>query len=153
MVIKREQSRYFRNLVGDVITYGLDGRQAQEYIRIQMANAGYEQTVFHPKTIRRVKSELQNDTTTQKWYGHFARIGFVKLHKELMDDLKKSYQDTMKQLFQEQLKSPRSEGLIIRLKTLQLEQGNQLEEFALGNPVIAGLKAKLDKQIEEEIAK
>ena len=152
--VSMEQHRFFRKLVGDVITYGLNNAQALEYIRIEMASAGYEKTTYDRRRLNTIKTELQNDTTTQKWYGHFARIGFVKLHKQLMENLQKSYNDTLHQLFQEQLKSPRNEGLIIRLKMLEVEQGNQLEEYALGNPIIAGLKAKLDKQIaEKEIAK
>ena len=117
-----------------------------------MSAAGFEKTEFDVRTIQTITVELQNDTHTTKWYSQFARIGFVKIHKMLVEDLEKAYRDTQRQLFQEQIKSPRNEGLIIRLKTLQIEQGDQLEELALGNPVIAALKAKLDKA-ENKITK
>jgi len=145
MRLKPVQSKYLRNLVGDCITYGLTPDQELEYIRIEMKRMGFEKTEFESRVVRKIKQELESDTTTQKWYDRFARIGFVKLHKKLIDDLQRQYDDTLKQLFVEEVKSPRSEGMIIRLKTIMIEQGNQLEELALGNPTIALLKQKLDK--------
>jgi hypothetical protein len=40
-----------------------------------------------------------------------------------MEDIQRQYDDTMHQLFvEEELKSPRKEGIICRLKMLEIEQ-------------------------------
>jgi hypothetical protein len=63
-----------------------------------------------------------------------------------MEDIQRQYDDTMHQLFvEEELKSPRNEGIICRLKMLEIEQVNMLSDMAAGSPIIAAMKAKLEK--------
>jgi hypothetical protein len=62
-----------------------------------------------------------------------------------MESLEKSYDDTMHQLLIEQRKNPRNEIVILKLKGDQRQTGLMLSQMSLGTPVIAGVKAKLDK--------
>jgi hypothetical protein len=65
---------------------------------------------------------------------------------KLMQDLERQYDDTMHQLFvEEKTKTPRDEGLILKLKKEHRETAMMLGEFSAGTPVIAGVKAKFDK--------
>ena len=143
--ITRAQSKFLTKLCADCITYGMPPRAALEYIRVEMEYAGYEHTVFDIGTLERRKKALENDAHVGQWYNRFQRIGFVKMHMKLIEDLQRQYDDTMKELFFQETQQPRNNGLIIRLKTLMIEQGNQLEEYALGSPVLAGVMKKLEK--------
>lgn len=142
--LTRIESRLLRKLVGDCDTYGLKPEAELLYIRQEL---GKDVDI---RTVNRIKVELQNDSTTKKWYSTFAKIGFVKTHKKLVEDLQRSYDDTMNRLFQEELKSPRNEGIVLRLKLDQRESALLIKEFSLGNPIIAAMQAKLDKA---EVAK
>jgi hypothetical protein len=97
------------------------------------------------RTYFRGRNKLMSDKTRDTWFSHITRIEFVEIQKKLIEDLKRSYDDTMHQLFVEERKDPRNEGLIIRLKKDQTEAANVLSEFSLGNPIIAGIKNKLDR--------
>jgi hypothetical protein len=138
--LTKDKSAFLDKLVSDCITYGLDLREALEYIGRE-----YPDCAISERTYFRRKRRLLTNQTRDSWFSHFTRIGFVQLHKKLMEGLEKSYEDTMHQLFVEQYKNPRNEPLIIKLKMTLMEQIDMIAELALGTPVMAGISARLDK--------
>lgn len=139
--ISKDKSILLDKLISDCISFGLHLREALEYIRREYTyNSVSERTYF------RRRKKLLSDNTRDSWFSHHCRIGFVELHKKVMEDLQRQYDDTIHQLFiEEKTKDPRDEELIINLKKLYLEIAHELSEFAVGTPVIAGIKFKLDK--------
>jgi hypothetical protein len=138
--VTKDKSQLLDKLVSDSITFGLNLKEALEYIRRECPDC-----VISERTYFRRRRRLLTDKTRNSWFSHFTRIGFVQLHKKLMEGLEKCYEDTMHQLFVEQHKNPRNESLIIKLKMTHMEQVDMLAELSLGTPVIAAISAKLDK--------
>lgn len=138
--LTKDKSLLLDKLISDCITFGLSVKEGLEYIgRESPGEPIAERTYF------RRRRKLLADKTRVSWFSNFTRIGFVQLHKKLMEGLEKSYEDTMHQLFVEQRKIPRNEPLIIKLKMTHMEQVDMLAELSLGTPVIAAISAKLDK--------
>lgn len=138
--LTKDKSILLDKLISDCITFGLHATEGLEYIRRE-----YTGSSISERTYFRRRKRLLSDKTRNSWFSHFTRIGFVQLHKKLIEGLEKSYEDTMHQLFIEQHKNPRNESLIIKMKMTHMEQVDMLAEMSLGTPVIAAISAKLDK--------
>jgi hypothetical protein len=138
--ITKDKSLLLDKLISDCITFGLHVEEALEYIRKE-----YPGGTIAERTYFRRRKRLLSDDTRNSWFSYFCRIGFVELHKKVMNGLEKSYDDTMHQLFVEQTRSLRNEDLILKLKKEHREAALELSEMSLGTPIIAGMKAKLDK--------
>src|SRR5687767_12902200 len=102
--VTKEKSQFLDKLISDCITFGLDLKESLEYIRRE-----YPDNPIGERTYFRRRKKLLSDEKRNSWFSHFTRIGFVQLHKKLMEGLEKSYEDTMHQLFLEQRKNPRNE--------------------------------------------
>ena len=145
--MKKEQRLLLRKLCGDCIAYGLKNEAELLYVKQQLGVS------VDIRTINRYKSELRSDDSTRQWYSDFARINFVRNHQKILDDLERLYDDTNRRIFEEGLKSPRQEGLIIRLKADLKETMLMLHEFGTDTPVMDAIRQKIDgnkKKIPEE---
>jgi len=144
--LKKEQREVLLKLVGNCITYNLKPEAELLYVKQEL---GVEVNI---RTINKYKKQLREDETTRKWYSDFARFRFVNKHAKMMDDLDRMYDDTNRQIFVEQMKSPRNEGVIIRLKTLLIDIMIQIGEFSADTPTMDAIRAKIDKanKIEAE---
>jgi len=138
--ITKDKSLLLDKLISDCVTFGLDLKESLEYIRKE-----YPDGSIGERTYFRRRKKLLSDKTRNSWFSYFCRIGFVEVHKKLMEDVQRQYDDTIHEIYVQMNKSPRNEDLIIRLKKLYLEIAHELAEFSVGIPVIAGVKEKLDK--------
>jgi hypothetical protein len=138
--LTKDKSILLDKLISDCITFGLHVKEALEYIRGECPPNG-----IGDRTYFRRRKKLLSDKSRDSWFSQFTRIGFVELHKKVMESLEKSYDDTMHQLLIEQRKNPRNEIVILKLKGDQRKTGLMLSQMSLGTHVIAGVKAKLDK--------
>jgi hypothetical protein len=138
--LTRDRSILLDKLVSDCITYGLSVDESLEYIKRQFGEIK-ERTFFRRK--RKVKSDKSN----MEWFSYFTRIGFVELHRKQMDILEMIQDDSLRRLYDEKLKpvEQRDDYLILKLKKEIRENGNELSEFSLGTPTIAGVHARLDR--------
>ncbi len=112
--------------------------EALEYIK-------REYGLINRRTYYRRRNKLLSDDTRNSWYSYFTRIGFVELHKEQMDTIQIIQDDSLRRFYLEATKENRDENLILRLKNEIRETSKLLSEFSLGTPVVAGIKAKLEK--------
>lgn len=141
--LTKDRSALLDKLVGDCVAYSLKPKESLEYI-------GREYGVIDERTYFRRRKRLLSEETTSKWYSDFARIRFVRLHSKIIDDLERSYNDTNAQIFAETLKTPRSEGLIIRLKQKLEETAEIMSEFASDTPVIDAIRQKIEGNKEQQ---
>lgn len=108
--VTKDKSAFLDKLVSDCITFGLNLQEALKYIKRECPHCAISE-----RTYFRRRRKLLSDETRNSWFSHFTRIGFVQLHKKLMEDLEKSYEDTMHQLFIETRKNPRNKAECMEL--------------------------------------
>lgn len=141
--LTRDRSILLDKLVGDCITYGLSVDESLEYIKRNFGE-------IKERVLFRRKKKIKSEESLMGWTNHLTRIGFLEIHRRIMEDLEREYNDTMHQLHLEETKSPRDEYLIVKMKTLHLKQAWHLSENSLGVPILAALKAKLDKYQDKD---
>ena len=128
-------------LVTDCITYRLTEKEAHKYIEQEYGRPISSKTYFTIKS----KLESQSEETSLLWLNEFTRIGFVQLHKKLMDNLERIYEDNLNRFFIESRKEPRNEELILKLNANIRENTTLLSNLSMGSPIIAAVKAKLQR--------
>ena len=134
-------------LVSDCITYRLTEKEALQYIEKEYGKSISSKTYFN------IKARVESDDSNQAWFNQFTRIGFVQLHRKLLDNLMKVYEDNMNRFFiiSRELRSGniRDEETIFKLNREIRENTKLLSDLSLGTPIIAAIKSKL-KQHEIE---
>ena len=128
-------------LITDCITYRLTEKEAHKYIEQEYGRPISSKTYFTIKS----KLESQSEETSLLWLNEFTRIGFVQLHKKLMDNLERIYEDNLNRFFIESRKEPRNEELILKLNANIRENTTLLSNLSMGSPIIAAVKAKLQR--------
>ena len=141
--LTRDRSALLNKLVGDCIAYSLKPKESLEYIE-------KEYGVISERTYFGRRKKLLSEESTSKWYSDFARIRFVRLHSKIIDDLERSYNDTNAQIFAESRKSPRNEGLIIKLKQKLEETAGVWLQFASDTPVIDAIRQKIEGNKQQQ---
>jgi len=118
----------------------LNPDESMEYIRREFGEIKVR--VFY-----RRKKRLESDETTMAWLNHFTKIGFVQLHRKIMQDMELQIDDTKRTLYEEKQKpvEKRDEYLILKLKKHINESYDYLGKMSVGSPVIAGVHAKIEK--------
>jgi hypothetical protein len=135
-------------LVSDCITYRLTEKEALQYIEKEYGKPISSKTYFN------IKARVESDESNQAWFNQFTRIGFVQLHRKLVDNLMKIYEDNMNRFFvvSQDIRgnNKRDEELILKLNREIRENTKLLSELSLGTPIIAALKSRLLEQHEIE---
>ena len=138
--LTHNDNRLLNELVKDCITYRLKEPEAMRYIAIR-----YGKSIALP-TFRRRKASVLSDESTNMWLNNFTRIGFVKNHQQDIEVIQKLRDDSIRQLFIEQIRKPRDEYKILKLKQDIRDNTQLLSELNLGTPIISAIKAKLESQ-------
>ena len=128
-------------LVTDCITYRLTEKEAHRYIEEEYGKSISSKTYFTIKS----RLESQSEVTSQLWLNEFTRIGFVQHHRKLIDNLERIYEDNLNRFFIESRKEPRNDELILKINANIRENTRLLCELGLGSPIIAAVKAKLQR--------
>lgn len=126
------------------MTYRLTEPEALVYIRQRYG----EEISLGSYKRRRIL--VNSDTSIQRWLNHWTRIGFVKHHKEIIDNAKLLLKDSNRQLIFEENRQVRNEFLIMKLKDDIRQSLILLSELGMGTPIIAEIKANLAKKEEAE---
>lgn len=133
-------------LVSDCITYRLTEKEALQYIEKEYGKPISSKTYFN------IKARVESDELNQACLNQFTRIGFVQLHRKLVDNLMKIYEDNLNRFFivsQDMSgNNKRDEELILKLNREIRENTKLLSELSLGTPIIAALKSRLLQQHE-----
>src|SRR6266498_2166208 len=111
MPITQTENRFLNELVKDCITYGLQEKEALEYIG----------TRFKPVSLsayKHRKAKVLSEDGNKIWLNHFTRIGFVQHHKQQIDTIQRLQNDSLRQFFIETQKQQdqRDEDKISKLK-------------------------------------
>ena len=158
------EGEFLNSLVSDCIVYKLSVQEALLYIQSRFGKS------VSAATYMRRKARLQSDKGADNWLRHFTRIGFVKHHRAILDNIKTILDDSNRRLLIEQQRIMPQEfnnnirqrvkwqrgqaNLIVKLKGDIRESANLLSELGLGTPVVAQIRAKLaekeDKQLETQ---
>ena len=128
-------------LVTDCITYSLTEKETHRYIEEEYGKPKSSKTYFTIKS----RLESQSEVTSQLWLNEFTRIGFVQHHRKLIDNLERIYEDNLNRFFIESRKEPRNDELILKINANIRENTRLLCELGLGSPIIAAVKAKLQR--------
>ena len=138
--LTKEKSVLLDKLVGDCISYSLTPSQALEYIRREFGE-------IKVRVYFRRKKKLESDERVLAWLNHFTKIGFVQLHRKIMQDMELQIEDTKQTIYEEKQKpaEKRDEYLILKLKKHMNESYDYLGKMSVGSPVIAGVHAKIEK--------
>lgn len=154
-----QESKFLNSLVTDCIIYRLSIQEALLYIRSRFGKD------ISTTTYTRRKSRLQSDKGTDAWLHNFTRIGFVKHHREIMDNIQLILNDSNRRLLIEQQRRPpdnmqdpiqliawqeRHEDRIDRLKSDIRESANLLSELGIGTPIVAQIRAKLAEKADQQ---
>jgi hypothetical protein len=124
------------------MTYRLGEKDAMEYIKQR-----FGEEISHGSYKRR-RNAVNSDKSINTWLHYFTRVGFVKHHKEIIDNVKLLLADSNRRLLVEQQKDQRNEFLIMRMKEDIRQSLILLSELGMGTPIIAEIKAKLAKKEE-----
>lgn len=138
--LAKDRSILLDKLVSDCITFGLSVDESMEYIRRQFGE-------IRKRAFFRRKRKLNSDESTMEWLSYFTRIGFVELHRKITENIRMILDDSLHRLYEEKQKpdGARDDHLILKLKKDIKQSTLLLSELSLGAPVVAGIRAKLDK--------
>jgi hypothetical protein len=142
--ISRTENKFLNSLVTDCSTFHLSTQEALEYIETKYKR-------ISPASYFRRRAFLESDHSVMVWLNNFCKIGFVQLHKELVENVHVILEDSNKRLVAEENKVPRNEGRILRLKADIRESVNLLSELGLGTPIVAQIRAKLAEKEQRRI--
>jgi hypothetical protein len=138
----KDRSVLLDKLVGDCIAYSLKPKESLEYIK-------KEYGVISERTYFGRRKKLLSEESTNAWYSHFCRIGFVELHKKLVNTLEMSLDDSVNRLHEEKQKpkEQRDDYLILKLQKCIRETTYSLAEMSAGSPVMAALMYKIKGRV------
>jgi mevalonate kinase len=141
--ITETENKFLNSLVLDSIIYRLTISESLEYIKTRFKKVS-------ERSYKHRKANVLSDESTQVWLNHFTRIGFVQHHKEQMEHIQRLEEDSMRQFFIETIKGDRNEDRILKLKQDIRDNVKLLSELGLGTPIISAIKAKLERQEEQD---
>jgi hypothetical protein len=126
----------------------LTEKEAHKYIEVEYGRKISSKNYYTIKS----KLEAQAEETSLLWLNEFTRIGFVTQHRRLIDNIERIYQDNLNRFFIESRKDPsiRNEDLLLKLNANIRENTTLLQNLGVGSPVIAGIKAKLQRYEENQ---
>ena len=134
-------------LVSDCITYRLTEKEGLQYIEKEYGKPISSKTYFN------IKARVESDEANQAWFNQFTRIGFVQLHRKLVDNLMKIYEDNMNRFYivSREIRNgnTRDEETLFKLNREIRENTKMLSELSLGTPIIAAIKSKLQQHDHE----
>ena len=135
------EGKFLNSLVSDCIIYRLTEAEAMLYIRTRFGEVSLS-------TYYRRRARIESDKGADNWLNHFTRIGFVKHHRKLMDNIQTILDDSNRRLLLELQRRPPNQELILKIKTDIRESANLLSELGLGTPIVAQIRAKLAEKAE-----
>lgn len=138
------KSKFLNELVIDCLTFRLNEAESLAYIKLRFGEP------ISLGSYKRRRIIVNSDTSIQKWLNYFTRIGFVKHHKEIIDNARVLLADSNRRLIMETSQEVRNEDRIFKLKADIRESLLLLSELGLGTPIIAEIRAKLAKKEEAQ---
>ena len=142
---KANENEIINSLVADCVNYGFTEKESLSYIKARLG--GKE---ISAETYYRRKKNIDSGNYANEWLNYFSKIGFVVKHKQIIEVVEKMQQDTLKDYFVENNKSfeIRNKNEVSKLRYEIRENCKLMQELSLGTPIIAQIKAKIDRNVE-----
>lgn len=121
------------SLVSDTITYRLKSDEAVRYIE---QVTGIKISV---SLLRKKQHEINTDESMNTWLNIHTRIGFVRTHRQLLNEMNMVQQKLLREIL---LTDDRGE--IIELSREIRETNRRISELNMGLPVIAQIRQRME---------
>lgn len=132
-------------LTSDVINYGLSDNEGLEYIAERFGRPISRSGLYNLKKI------VNSGKHANAWLNHYTKVGFLIKHKQIIDNVEKIQQDSLKDYIrlmnipeEERDEDSRVWNKIRGLRYDIRENAKLLQELSLGTPIIAQIKAKIE---------
>jgi hypothetical protein len=131
-------------LVSDCVNYGLSENEALIYIKTRLGREISADAYYRRKKL------VDSGAHANEWINYFSKVGFVVKHKQVIEVIEGLQQDTLKDYLIEKSKplEIRNKNEVSKLRYEIRESAKLLQELYLGTPIIAQIKAKLDRNVE-----
>ena len=128
-------------LVADTVNYGFSEKEALEYIRVRLGREISADSYY------RRKRQIDTGQYAQQWLSYFTKVGFVIKHQAIINTIEMVQKDTIRNYLIENNKptEKRSRNEVNRLRYEIRENSKLLQELSLGTPIVAQIKAKIDR--------
>lgn len=136
------ESRFLNELVLDCITFRLRVDEALAYIQHR-----FGKPIARASYLRR-RGLMESNKGIENWLNYFTRVGFVQLHKELLDNARMLLKDSNRRLITEMSQDSPNEFRIRQLKAEIHDEIYQCSELSLGTPIVAQIRAKLAEKTD-----
>lgn len=152
----------YMKLAADCRTWRLKEDEALVYFRKMTGKPR-----FSPSTLYRVYRQFDSDESVNAWMNEQARIGFVRTHRELIDEIDHIAEPLMRLYIEEankpstipdpkdtnpdqsqrhRIRNPdKNKYLMLKLAAELRELNERKSQLNLGNPIIASIKQKIDQ--------
>jgi hypothetical protein len=139
-----QENKTLMALVADTINYRLSEKESLSYIKTRLGKE------ISPNAYYIRKRKVDSGDYANEWLNYFSRVGFVVKHKQIIEVVEKLQEDALRDYLIEQSKpyEIRNKNEISRLRYEIRESVKLLQELSLGTPVIAQIKAKIDRNVE-----
>ena len=139
-----KENKILNSLVADCINYSLSEKEALSYIKTRLDRE------ISPDAYYRRKKNIDSGNYANEWMSYFSRVGFVVKHKQIIEVVEGLQQDTLKDYLIEKSKplEIKNKNEISKLRYEIRESAKLLQELYLGTPIIAQIKAKIDRNVE-----
>jgi hypothetical protein len=128
-----------QQLVSDCVNYGFSEKESLAYIK---ARFGRE---ISSRSYHRFKVKVESGEHANDWLNYFTKVGFVINHKQIIDVIEMIQKDIVRDYLIEQNKPNKNKYEIRQLRFDIRDNAKLLQELALGTPIVAQIKAKIQE--------
>jgi len=136
---KNGEREALQALVSDCINYGFTENESLKYIKARFNRDISERTYY------KIKKNIEEGDYANEWLNYYTRVGFLVKHKQIMEFVEQLQRDIQKEYFIATNEKVQNKYNIRQLRYELRDNAKLLQDLALGTPVIAQIKAKLDK--------
>lgn len=135
------ENQALTQLISDCVTYGFSEKESLAYIKARLGKD------ISAVAYYRRKKQIDSGEYASDFLNYFTKVGFVTKHKQILDVVEMVQQDTIRDYLIEQNKPHglKNKDQIQRLRYEIRENSKLLQELSLGTPIIARIKAKIDR--------
>jgi len=128
-------------LVSDCINYGFTEKESLTYIKDRLGKEISKDAYYRRKKI------VDSGRYAKEYLSYFTRSGFVVKHMQIIEIVEMIQKDTIRDYLVEKDKPEeiRNKNEIRQLRYEIRENCKLLQELSLGTPIIAQIKAKIDR--------
>jgi hypothetical protein len=131
-----------KQLIQETEIVGMSEKEALKYIEAKLGKPISGQTLY------RYKQAIRSDPDRNGWLSYYARAGFIDHYRDLLAQMQLVQRDLMRSWIEENAKPDKTmkDKLLIQQLAKNLRENiTVLSQLGLGAPIIASMKAIVDK--------